>query len=135
MRRAGRRPDDLVRKQVTVEEGGNARGKADRWHAADSEAGMTSDRLGIRLSHGSSGQLGKAGQVEPIGSRDESQHRLIVTQEEQRLHDLANLGADRRGRLSRGASRVRELADLDRLSRCGEGRADSLYPAMNGRYG
>ena len=87
---------------------------AERWHAADRKAGRRAHGVGIdpraRRSARGRGQLRL---VELIRPAHVGEHDLAVDGEDQALHDLADVAADRRGRIGCGLRAVRELHGLD----------------------
>ena len=86
---------------------------ADRRDAADREPGQV-----VRLARRRAADVGRAGdgrqprEVDPVVTGDQAQDRLETARdrdhEDQRLDDLAEVGADRGGRFGRGVGRLVE---------------------------
>ena len=114
---------------------------ADRRDPADGEAGQL-----VRLACARpadvllAGDRRQPGQVDAVRARHEAQDRLgravlVGCDEDERLDDLAELGADRRGRLLGGVGRLGEDADLEAHALPGGGLPDALDPGMVGGLG
>ena len=73
--------------------------------------GRVAHRIRIGLSHGRSGQGCETRQIKLVHSGNERQDRVIAGEEEERLHDLADAGANRVGRFLSGAGGGRKFLD------------------------
>ena len=86
---------------------------ADRRDAADREAGQLVGLAGRRPPDVAvAGHRGEPGEVDPVGAGDEAEDRLELAvlargDEDERLDDLAELGADRVGGFRGGVGRLR----------------------------
>jgi hypothetical protein len=89
-------------------------------HAADREAGALADERGVGLLQP------ERLLVDGVRAAAQDEHRRVVAQEHQRLHDLADLAPDRRRGVGCGARPLRELA------RAGVGAAVVAHTAAVG---
>ena len=82
---------------------------------------------------------GQPGEVDAVRARDEGEDRLgtvsPVGHEDQRLHDLAEVRADRRGGLGGGVGRLVEDLHLDGHALAGGGVGDAPDGGMVERVG
>ncbi len=114
--------------------------ETDRRDATDRETGEVVD-----LSRARSADVGRArdgrqpAEVDPIVAGDEAQHRLEPGRpwhdEEQRLHDLAEVRSDRGCRFGRGVGRLIEGDDLEGHALPGGRIEHALDRGMDGGVG
>ena len=89
---------------------------ADGCDAADGEAGVAADEVGVGAVHrGGADQGGDLGGVDPVTARGHDEQRGAVGGEDQRVGDLRDLDAELLGGLGGGARRPVE--DLHRAGR------------------
>ena len=85
------------------------------------------------------GDRREPGEVDPVVTGDEAQDRLAAgsgrDDEDERLDDLPEFDAERRGRLGGGVGRLVELDDLERHALAGGGIEDALDRGMDGGVG
>jgi len=113
-RRACRGPHHLVREQVRVEERGHCRVVAEGRHTADGIAGDRPDGVGIGAgARTAAGQLGQTVGIDPVAAARQRKDETVAETEDQRLHDLADLAADRLSRVGGRAGSVGILDDLE----------------------
>ena len=78
-------------------------------------------------------------EIDPVVAGDEAQDGVQAGRardhEQERLHDLAELGADGRGRLDRGVGRLIEGHDIERHALACGGIEDALDRGMDGGVG
>jgi hypothetical protein len=82
---------------------------AERRHPADGESRRLANLVAVRLADA----LAELGGVDAPVAGAEAEQRPVAVHEDERLDDLAELGADGVGRLLRGSGRLGQLADLD----------------------
>ena len=96
-------------------------------------------RAVARRMSGDAGDRREPREVDPVVAGDEAQERLARRRgrddEDQRLDDLAELRAERRGRLGGGVGRLVELVDLERHALARGGIEDALDRGMDGGVG
>src|ERR1700722_13604751 len=114
-RRAGRRPDDLVREQVFIHDRGKAIVMPEGRAATDSEAGRLADKARVGALEGLVDQFGGARFIEPIVDGDEEQQRppARTAPKYKRLDDLPDLAAAGGGGFLRRPCRFRHDVNRD----------------------
>ena len=129
--RAGGGPDVVEREQVGVDEHGQRRGVPERRDATDRVAGRRADRVGVDPGAvPATRRRGELALVELVGAADVREHDVAVDGEDQALHDLADLDADRRGRVGRRLGPVGEAHRLDRQPEVGRRGDHSMDVGM-----
>ena len=130
VRRAGRGPHRVVAQQVGVAPDGSGRACAMGGMPPMAKPVATRTASASARSTRPWASVAELARVEAVGARDEHQHELVVHREHQRLHDLPELGADRRGRLLR---RARAVLDDDDARPQAEVVQRALDAACGGR--
>ena len=113
---------------------------ADRRDATDREAGQVVRLAGRRAPDvGRPGDRREPREIDPVVTRDEAQQRLRTVigrdDEDERLDDLGELRADRRGRFGGGVRRLVEGGHLERHALAGGRVEDALDRGMGGGVG
>ena len=130
--RAGGGPHLVVVEQVGVDEHGERRGVAERRDTADREPGHAAHGVGVDPGAAQpAGGRRQLGLVELVAPADVGEHHLAVDGEDQALHDLADIDADRRRRVGCGLRAVREVERADLDPTLAAGRDDPLDVGMS----
>ena len=130
------RPDHGVPAEIGIHDHADRTSVADRGDAADRETGQIVGLAGRRAPHvGCPADRGEARQIDPVVAGHETQERLQTAaardDEDQRLDDLTEVGADRRGSLGGGVRRLVEGGDFERHALAGGGVEDAPDRGMD----
>ena len=126
MRRPAGTPDRLETEQRLVDDGTDREVVSQGRDAADREAGRLPHLVAAGLAH----VLAELGHVHAPVACAETEQRPIAVDEDERLDDLAHLGADGIRGLLGGTRRVRKLAHLGLETELGQAVLDSLCGRM-----
>ena len=115
---ARRSPHHVVGHQVRVDEHSQLGVVAERRHPADGEPGRRPHRVGVdAAAHRATCGDGQLRLVELVRPADVGEHDLAVDREDQALHDLADITADRRCCVDCGLGPLGEANRLARRAR------------------